>query len=232
LSIEGYQVTEELIARGAINDWNPNDNPQDAESRNAMAARGYYLAHQAVRAPLRRILSGEDAATVVDADHGGWYRQLFAPSVTAGLRKASDLAGYRNAPIYVKNATHVPPQFTAAREIMPALFALLAAERYAAVRAVHGWRVLLDDHGGDVYGAADRVCAAPARTDQAVSGAWSRFFLPFYRQHLGRRVVSAATWPALRQEVERSAARRSRSRRLVSRLAIRFAAGGPQPPSW
>lgn len=138
LSIEGYQVTEELIARVANNDWNPDDNPQDAESRNAMAARGYFLAHQAVRASLRRILSGEDAATVVDADHGGWYRQLFTPSVTAGLLKASDLAGYRNAPVYIKNAAHVPPPFSAAREMMPALFTLLAAEPHAAVRAVLG----------------------------------------------------------------------------------------------
>lgn len=138
LSIEGYQVTEALIARVADNDWNPDDNAQDAESRNAMAARGYYLAHQAVRASLRRILTGEDATAVVDADHGGWYRQLFAPSVTVGLLKASDLAGYRNAPVYIKNAAHVPPPFTAAREMMPALFALLDAERHAAVRAVLG----------------------------------------------------------------------------------------------
>jgi len=138
LSIEGYQVTEEMIARVANSDWSPDDNPQDAESRHAMAARGYYLAHQAVRASLRRILAGEDAATVVDADHGGWYRQLFAPSVTAGLLSASDLAGYRNAPVYIKNAAHVPPPFTAAREMMPALFALLAAEPNAAVRAVLG----------------------------------------------------------------------------------------------
>ena len=41
LSIEGYQVTDELIERVARNAWSPQDNPEDKESRDAMAARGY-----------------------------------------------------------------------------------------------------------------------------------------------------------------------------------------------
>jgi len=34
-------------------------------------------------------------------DHRGWYEQLFAPGVTAGLIKPSDLAGYRNDQVHI-----------------------------------------------------------------------------------------------------------------------------------
>jgi len=39
---------------------------------------------------------------VVSNDHSIWYRELFAPSVNAGLIAASDLAGYRNQPVYIR----------------------------------------------------------------------------------------------------------------------------------
>lgn len=35
------------------------------------------------------------------------YRELFAPSVDAGILKASDLAGYRGHQVFIKNAAHV-----------------------------------------------------------------------------------------------------------------------------
>jgi hypothetical protein len=138
LSIEGYRVTDELIERVANGAWNPEQHTKDADARNAMAAHGYWRAFEAVQASLRRILTAENPGEVARADHGAWYRALFGPSVEAGILSAADLAGYRNAPVYIKNAAHVPPPREAVREMMPALFDLLAEEPSVAVRAVLG----------------------------------------------------------------------------------------------
>ncbi|HET7550820.1 MAG TPA: Fic family protein [Gemmatimonadaceae bacterium] len=138
LSIEGYRVTDELIERVATGAWNPEQHSDDADARNAMAAHGYWRAFEAVQKSLQRILAGENPGRVARADHGTWYRALFGPSVEAGILGAADLAGYRNGPVYIKNAAHVPPPREAAREMMPALFDLIAEERSAVVRAVLG----------------------------------------------------------------------------------------------
>ena len=138
LSIEGYRVNTALIERVAAGQWNPVGDPDDAVARDAWAALGYHRAFQAVKSSVARILRGESAADVVAGDHGGWYRQLFSASVDAGVLKASDLAGYRHAPVYIKNATHVPPSREAVRDLMPAFFELLANESDAGVRAVLG----------------------------------------------------------------------------------------------
>ena len=99
LSIEGYRVSPALIERVRSGAWNPDTNEQDREQRNALAARGYWLAFQAVQKSLRRVLGGENPGAVAEEGHGAWYREMFAPSVTAGLLRAADLAGYRNAPV-------------------------------------------------------------------------------------------------------------------------------------
>jgi len=138
LSIEGYRVTDELIQHVATGDWNPEQHASDTDARNAMAAHGYWRAFELVKESLRRILSGGDAGEIARADHGAWYRALFAPSVEAGILAPADLAGYRNGPVYIKNAAHVPPPREAVRDMMPALFDLLAAEPSAPVRAVLG----------------------------------------------------------------------------------------------
>jgi hypothetical protein len=138
LSIEGYRVTEDLIRRVASGEWQPDKNEADAQQRDAMAAKGYHDAFNAVKESIARILAGDGAAAVVAIEHGRWYRQLFAPSVAVGLVSASDLAGYRNRPVFIKNASHVPPPHDAVRDLMPALFELLASEQSAAVRAVLG----------------------------------------------------------------------------------------------
>lgn len=138
LSIEGYRVTDALIERVASGVWNPAQHATDNDARNTMAAHGYWRAFEAVHQSLRRILAAEPPGEIARAEHGVWYRALFSPSVTAGIISATDLAGYRNAPVYIKNAAHVPPSRDAVREMMPALFDLIADEPSAAVRAVLG----------------------------------------------------------------------------------------------
>ncbi|MCE9623994.1 MAG: hypothetical protein K8R69_00865, partial [Deltaproteobacteria bacterium] len=134
LSIEGYRVSRELIERVRGGIWNPDANEVDREHRNALAARGYYLAFERVTDSLRRVLKRENPGLVADEDHGDWYREMFAPSVTAGLLKVSDLAGYRNAPVYIRQSKHVPPSAEAVRDLMPAFFELLREEKEGSVR--------------------------------------------------------------------------------------------------
>lgn len=146
LSIEGYTVSEDLIARVSRGDWNPDGHSGDAEKRNAMVAHGYYLAHTAVRGSVAAILAGENSGVVVERDHAQWYRQLFRPSVNAGMISVEDLAGYRNDQVFIRNADHVPPDKTAVWDMMPTLFELLTDEPNAAVRAVLGHFVFVFIH--------------------------------------------------------------------------------------
>jgi len=138
LSIEGYRVSPQLIERVRSGDWQPDFNDQDRQQRDAMAARGYWQAYQAVQISIGSIIEGANAGTVTDNDHGTWYREMFAPSVGAGILKASDLAGYRNQPVFIRGSKHVPPSMEAVRDLMPTFFDLLAAEESAAVRIVLG----------------------------------------------------------------------------------------------
>lgn len=146
LSIEGYQVTPELIERVRTGNWNPDNHAEDREQRNALAARGYWQAFQAVEKSIEQILAGKNAGMIAENDHGTWYRELFAPSVTAGLLRPTDLAGYRTNPVYIRRSMHVPPNHEAVRDIMPAFFELLEEEAEAAVRVVLGHFVFVYIH--------------------------------------------------------------------------------------
>jgi len=146
LSIEGYRVTDELIRRVSRGDWNPEKSRKDSEARNAMAARGYWLAHNEVMSTIRRISSGTNPGTAFRSDHAAWYRSLFSPSVDAGILSAADLAGYRNAQVYIRNAAHVPPSKEAVREMMPELSGLLETESSSAVRGVLGHFIFVYIH--------------------------------------------------------------------------------------
>jgi len=146
LSIEGYRVTRELVERVRSGAWNPDFNEGDREQRSAMAARGYWLAYQAVQDSVRRVLRRENPGLVADEDHGTWYRELFAPSVTAGLLRPADLAGYRNGQVYIRRSMHVPLNREAVRDAMPAFFDLLREETHPAVRVVLGHFVFVYIH--------------------------------------------------------------------------------------
>ncbi len=146
LSIEGYQVTPELIERVRTGNWDPESYSQDREQKNALAARGYWQAYQAVLLSLDKTFSGQNPGQVAEEDHGTWYRQLFAPSVALGLLKPSDLAGYRNGQVYIRGSKHVPLNRDAVRDAMPAFFTLLNEEQDPAVRVVLGHFVFVYIH--------------------------------------------------------------------------------------
>jgi len=136
LSIEGYRVSRELIERVRRGTWSPD--ADDREEKNVLAARGYWQTYKVVRESVRKVLDGQNPGDVLDGDHGDWYRELFAPSVAAGILKASDLAGYRDSQVYIGGSKHVPPRKEAVRDLMPCFFELLRKEKHPAVRVVLG----------------------------------------------------------------------------------------------
>ena len=146
LSIEGYRVSPELIDKVRSGTWNPETDEQDRALKDALAARGYWEAFQRVKKSIRAVLEGADAGEVVERDLSDWYRNLFAPSVTAGILKASQLAGYRSSPVYIRQSQHVPMSPEAVRDCMPVFFDLLKAEDDPTVRIVLGHFIFVFIH--------------------------------------------------------------------------------------
>jgi hypothetical protein len=146
LSIERYRVTPELIAKVSSGQWDAKENEEDRKQRDAMAARGYYQAFQSVKESIKLILEGKNAGSQIDADHGKWYRELFDPSVSAGILKPADLAGYRNHLVYIGDSKHTPLNVDAMRDAMPVLFELLEEEPEASVRSVLGHFIFVFIH--------------------------------------------------------------------------------------
>ncbi len=138
LSIEGYSVTPALIERVQRGDWDPDHHEDDRQSRNALAARGYWQAFQKVKETVGEVIAGGNAGALVRTAHKEWYRELFQPCAAAGLIKAGALAGYRNDAVYLRTSRYVPPRWEAVRDAMPALFDLLEHEPEPGVRAVLG----------------------------------------------------------------------------------------------
>lgn len=91
LSIEGYRVSADLIERIKAGSWQPELHEADRQHRDAMAARGYWQAFQSVKRALEEVLSGAESGQVAEKAHRTWYRELFAPSVEAGIIRASTL---------------------------------------------------------------------------------------------------------------------------------------------
>jgi len=138
LSIEGYSVSADLIERVRAGDWDPDRHAADRQSRDALAARGYWQAFQLVKANVGEIIAGANPGRVVRTAHRDWYRELFQPCVAAGLIAPGALAGYRNDAVYLRTSRYVPPRWEAVRDAMPALFDLLEHEPEPGVRAVLG----------------------------------------------------------------------------------------------
>lgn len=146
LSIEGYRVSSELIEKVRSGNWNPDTYDKDKEHKDALAARGYWQAFQKVTQSITQILNDKNPGSVLNQDHGTWYRELFGPSVTAGILKPSDLAGYRSNPVYISQSRHVPPDPVSVRDAMPVLFELLESETESSVRCVLGHFIFVFIH--------------------------------------------------------------------------------------
>lgn len=146
LSIEGYQVSRELIEKVRNAEWSPESHLEDRRERDALAARGYYEAYLSVKESLEKILKGVSPGEVVKADLSEWYRDLFSPCVAARIIEPSDLFGYRRHQVYIRNSRHTPFPTHALEEAMDAFFRCLIEEDHASVRAVLGHFIFVFIH--------------------------------------------------------------------------------------
>lgn len=138
LSIEGYQVNAELIEKVRSGNWNPDVVYEDRNHRNDLAARGYWQAFSAVKKSLTEVLNGENPGLIVRQEQSSWYRELFQPSVTAGILRPTDLAGFRRNPVYIRQSKHIPPRAQIVSDLMNEFFDLISEETHPAVRVVLG----------------------------------------------------------------------------------------------
>lgn len=147
LSIEGFQVTDELIERVKSNTWDPSHNLQDFEQRNALAARGYYEAFEAVKKTLHHLLKKEvNPGEIIEDQLSLWFQALFAPSVRAGLINESDLLGYRHHRVHIRNSRHVPPAPEAVTDCMETFFNCLKTETHPGARVILGHYIFVFIH--------------------------------------------------------------------------------------
>jgi len=138
LSIEGYQVTPELIERVKSKQWDPGSNELDNNMKNAMAAKGYFDAFQQVKSAVDRVVHGEHPAIVIQENLQIWYQHLFRPSVNAGIVPADALFGYRTDRVFIRNSRHTPPPKEAVLDAMEVFFDCLKNETNPAVNAILG----------------------------------------------------------------------------------------------
>jgi hypothetical protein len=137
LSIEGFQVTPELVARIAAG--NDPDNPSIREENNRLAAKGYSMAHEAVLQSIGKIFNGGLPGKIVKSDLPYWYSELHKPFVQVGRLSMGDVAGYREKPVYIRGSSHVPPApGLGVIDGMEAFHEALASEPEASVRAILG----------------------------------------------------------------------------------------------
>jgi Fic family protein len=139
LSIEGYMVTTELIDKIKNGNWNPTQNAEDAETKDALAAKGYYEAFEELKSNiLKSIESGEKIENIIPELQSKLYRKMFLPSVQANILKPSDLIGYRDTAIYLRGSEHVPPPKEAVLDAMEKYFEVLKNDDNILSKAILG----------------------------------------------------------------------------------------------
>lgn len=139
LSIEGYKVTTELIDKIKHDKWNPAQNDEDRATREALAAKGYYEAFEALKTHIvEKLDTKENIEDDMSNLQATLYKKLFLPSVQANIIKASDLIGYRNTAIYLSGSEHVPPPKEAVLDSMEVYFEMLKRDDSILAKAVLG----------------------------------------------------------------------------------------------
>lgn len=112
--------------------------PEDREQRNALAAKGYYDCFRSVSQSIEKVIADQNVDEFFYEGLQTWYRQLFAPTVKAGILSPGDLAGNRDQQVYIKGSSHVPPRNSAVMDCMQMLEEFLCSEKKVSVRAVLG----------------------------------------------------------------------------------------------
>ncbi len=146
LSIEGYQVSLELIHKVENGEWNPDQYTEDAQYRNALTVRGYYEAFLEVKKSIIKVIKGDLPGEVAKEDLPLWFRRLFLPFVETKILKQEDLWGYRHHQVYIRNSRHTPLSKDHLLDAMETLYNCLINEDHASVRAILGHFIFVYIH--------------------------------------------------------------------------------------
>jgi prophage maintenance system killer protein len=138
LSIEGYRVSEDLIEKVKSGNWNSEQNEQNKKERNALAARGYWLAFQKLKKDITPVLSTNHLTKIVIDNFQSWKELLFQPSIDAGIIKPVDNIGYRREQVYLSGSRHISPSSNVVYEAMEEWKEQLKKEPDPFVQAVLG----------------------------------------------------------------------------------------------
>lgn len=138
LSIEGYKVTRSLIEKVASGNWDPQNEQTDAEQKNKLAAKGYYLTFKEVEKLIGIAVDSDDPIKLLKKNFQTWYMKLFEPCANAGIIKNSDLVGYRRHQVYIRNSLHIPFDASHLSDAMDEFFKILQQEKEPIVRAIIG----------------------------------------------------------------------------------------------
>jgi hypothetical protein len=128
LSLEGFNVSPDLIERVRASDWDSTQSEADRHSRDARAASGYWRAFQKVKGNIAESIAHSRSGKLIRHSHRDWYREM-----TLGT-----IAEYRSETVYLRTSKLAPPSWEPVRDAMLALFDLLENESEPAVRAVLG----------------------------------------------------------------------------------------------
>ena len=138
LSIEGYKVTPELIERVRNGSWGNEDDPKNLQDKAAMAAKGYSAAFTLVKKSISDVLNGKNEADEIESSRQSWFIALFSAGIEAGIVQASNVAGFRGHPVYIRDSMHVPPGKDHIADCMDSLNECMRHEPNPFVRAVLG----------------------------------------------------------------------------------------------
>ena len=138
LSIEGYQVTEDLIRRVASGDWGL-DRSRAEKDVDALAARGYRNAFLDVRSGIESVLSGEKSIDdLLVNGYREWRTALFLPAAQAGIIRPHEIVGFRRHAVYLQGSRHVPVAYESLLDAIETFEDLVRSESDPFVKAVLG----------------------------------------------------------------------------------------------
>jgi hypothetical protein len=103
-TIEGYRVTPAEV--DAVLSGKPAAGRTADEVERLLALQGYALAFDEA---LRRLPKANGRVDVTEGLILDLYTELWAPSVEAGILRATDLRGWRTRPAFLRGSRYVPP---------------------------------------------------------------------------------------------------------------------------
>lgn len=123
LWIEGFRPDHQLLRSAQDDQYWLRVRELGRPDRNLAAARGFWVAWQAMQSTLR---NNPDPASLISAAKT-WQVEMMKPSIAAGLTVRSH-SGYRKTPVFIAGSQHIPPPWQLNKPAMAKLASLADCE--------------------------------------------------------------------------------------------------------